>query len=74
MDHNDWNLLWKMLESYKAVYPTINNNNAHPEWAARIIKTDIEPWIQYAQDQEQALRHEGRLEIFKQMQGVKYES
>jgi hypothetical protein len=72
MDYNDWNLLWKMLESYKSVYPTIHNNHAYPEWTQHIIKTDIDPWIKYAQDQEQALRHEGRLKIFEQMSGSRY--
>ena len=53
---SDWNLLVCMLEAYKHNY---HNKAAHmpPEWIEQTIKSDIDPWIKYAKEQEVRLKN-----------------
>jgi len=68
MDHNDWNLLWRMLEAYRDVYPSLQKVQ-YDDYTAHLIKTDINPWIEYAKKQEEELLKEDHLKMLNQMIG-----
>jgi len=52
----DWNLLVCMLEAYKHNYQ-LKAKHMPPEWIEQTIKSDIDPWIKYAKEQEVRLKN-----------------
>jgi len=54
---DDWNLLVCMLEAYKHNYQ-LKAKHMPPEWIEQTIKSDIDPWIAYAREQEALLTKE----------------